>query len=58
MMKWLDSIIDAVDVNLRKLQEIVKDREAGSCSPWGHKESNMTWPLDSNTFSSSSHFVL
>ena len=30
MMKWLDSIIDAVDVNLRKLQEIVKDREA-----WG-----------------------
>ena len=29
MMKWLDSITDAVDVNLRKLQEIVKVREAG-----------------------------
>ena len=27
-MKWLDSITDSVDVNLSKLQEIVKDREA------------------------------
>jgi len=26
-MKWLDSIIDSVDMNLNKLQEIVKDRE-------------------------------
>ena len=27
-MKWLDSITDSVDVNLSKLQETVKDREA------------------------------
>ena len=27
-MRWLDSIMDSVDVNLSKLQEIVKDREA------------------------------
>ena len=26
-MKWLDSITDSIDVNLSKLQEIVKDRE-------------------------------
>ena len=26
-MKWLDDIIDSVDMNLSKLQEIVKDRE-------------------------------
>ena len=26
-MRWLDSITDSVDVNLSKLQEIVKDRE-------------------------------
>ena len=27
-MGWLDSIIDSKDMDLNKLQEIVKDREA------------------------------
>ena len=27
-MKWLDGIIDSIDMNLSKFQEIVKDREA------------------------------
>ena len=27
-MRWLDSIIDSMDMNLSKLQEIVKDSEA------------------------------
>ena len=27
-MRWLDGIIDSTDMNLSKLQEIVKDREA------------------------------
>ena len=27
-MRWLDSITDSVDMNLSKLREIVKDREA------------------------------
>ena len=26
-MRWLDSITDSVDMNLGKLQEIVRDRE-------------------------------
>ena len=26
--RWLDDIIDPMDMSLRKLQEIVKDREA------------------------------
>ena len=29
-MRWLDSITDSVDMNLSKLQEIVKDRETWS----------------------------
>ena len=27
-MRWLDGITDLMDMNLRKLQEIVKNREA------------------------------
>ena len=35
-IKWFNSITNSTDVNLSKLLEIVKDREA--CSPWGRKE--------------------
>jgi len=28
MMRWLDGIIDAMDMNLSKLPEMVRDREA------------------------------
>ena len=31
-IKWLDSITDSVDINVSKLQEIVKDREAWHAS--------------------------
>ena len=67
-MRQLDGITDLVDMNLGKLREMVKDREAlhtaghgktntsgqtpgddegqkslVCCSPWGHKEEDMTW---------------
>ena len=42
-MKWLDGITYSKDMNLSKLREIVKDREAWpALVPWGHKESDMT----------------
>ena len=41
-MRWLDGITDSTDMNLSKFQEMVKDKGSLVCSPWGHKESDMT----------------
>ena len=42
-MRWLDSITDSLDMNLSKLQEIVKDREAWHVAIHGITESDTTY---------------
>ena len=48
-MGLLDGIANSMDMNLSKLQEIVKDRGSPAFfSPRGHKESDMTKGLNNN----------
>ena len=40
-MRWLDGIIDLVDMSLSKLREIVKDREAWYAAAHGVTKSQI-----------------
>jgi len=42
-MRWLDGITVSLDMSLGKLWKLVYGQGGlACCSPWGHKESDMT----------------
>ena len=48
-MKWLDGIINSMDMSLSKLREMVKDREAWHVSVHGFAKPDMTKQLNNHT---------
>ena len=52
--RWLDIIIDSMDVSLSKFREIVKDSEAWGAAVHGVTESDTIWQLSNNYVQASS----
>ena len=48
--RWLDSIIESMDMSLSKLREIVKDRESWHAAVHGITKLNATERLNNNPY--------
>ena len=55
---YLDSVPDSVDMNLSKLLEIVKDREAWHAAVHGVAELDMTYRLNSKDYDIKRHYLI
>ena len=47
-MRWLDGMIDSMDMSLSKLRDSEGQGSLACCSPWGCKESDMTERLNNH----------
>ena len=47
-MRWLDGIINSMNMNLSKFQDIVKNKEAWCTDVHGVAESDMVYRLDNS----------
>ena len=47
-MRWLDGITDAMNINLGKLREMVRDREAWHAAVHGVAKLGHSWQLNNN----------
>ena len=50
-IRWLDSIIDSMDMNLSKLWETVKDRGSWHAAVHGVAETDLPYQLNTNKYS-------
>ena len=53
----MPTMSDAVDRNLRKPWEMVRDREVACCTSRGRKELDVTWQLDNDNHGNYIHLI-